>query len=526
MNNYNCKNGCSYVPLCIYKIDSVSGTGVPGAVFELTACNGFTRRGTTNSNGLLIFRVFPCTSYMLREVAPPAGYAPIDRIYNICVDACCCIFVDGTPTSQLIIRNTPISASFTAIKVNIENGEPLVSAVYTLFMNSSEIASTVSNAAGQVTFTGLSPGTYVLVETTPPAGFQMNTESLTVVVTQDGSVTINGKPANGFLLNDVPLSEFIFRKLDSVTGLPLAGATFVLTQNGTVIDTVVSNASGLVNFGTLSTGTYQLIETIAPPGFQPNSTVYQVVVGMNGSITVNGVPLDEFMVEDMPIEVSSPPTINTITEGAPGITGTGVPGAAITVTLPNGSTVSTTVNSSGTWLVNVPAGVELVAGDIVSAIQTEPGKLPSIQVSVTVVPQVEPFLEKTVENLTNPGGAVTPGKLLQFTVLIGNLGGAGSVWTNAVLTDFIDKNVTFISDTVAIDGQLIPVGTGVGQYTFDSTTRSLTIRVGDIASGVIKAVTFQVTVNLDAAGEEIVNDVIAGSEPLMAAVSPAIIVEG
>lgn len=31
--------------------------------------------------------------------------------------------------------------------------------------------------------------------------------------------------------------------------------------------------------------------------------------------------------------------------------------------------------------------------------------------------------------------------------------GCGSVWPNVVTTDFIDENVTFISGTVAIDGQ-------------------------------------------------------------------------
>ena len=524
-NNFQC-NACRYMLLFIRKIDSITGAGILGAVFELVSCNGFTCRGTTDSNGLLIFSILPCNTFMLREVGVPAGYAPVDHIYNICADSCGRIFVDDVLTSQLIISNTPVTASFTAVKVNIENGMPLAGAVYTLFMNSTVVASTVSNEAGQVTFTGLSPGTYELAETTPPPGFQTNTERLTVVVAQDGSVTINGQPANGFLLNDVPLSEFVFQKLDSATGLPLAGATFTLTQNGTVIGTATSGLDGLVNFGILAAGTYQLTETITPPGYQPNSTVYQVIVGTDGSITVNGVPLDEFVVEDVPIEVSAPPTINTIIEGVPFITGTGVPGAEITVTLPNGSTVSTTVNSSGTWSVNVPAGVELVAGEIVYAIQTEPGKLPSVQVTAIVVAAVEPFLEKTVENLTNPGGAVAPGDVLQFTILIGNLGGIGSVWTNAVLTDFIDENVTFISGTVTIDGQLIPVGTGVGQYTFDSATRNLTIRVGDIASGVIKSVTFQVTVNLNAAGEVIVNDVTAGSAPVMAAVSPTIIVDG
>lgn len=318
MNNSFCNNGCRNVSLMIHKINGLSGIGIPGAVFELIACNGFTCSGTTNSQGLLKFYIMPCHTYLLKEVSPPAGFEPVDHIFSICVNACGCIVVDGVLTSQLLVENTPIA-------------------------------------------------------------------------------------------------------------------------------------------------------------------------------------------------VSALPTINTIYEGTPFISGTGVPGSDITVTLPNGSTVAAIVGANETWRVSVPSGVELVVGNVVSAVQTESGKLPSNQVFSTVVAVFDPFLEKTIENLTSPGESARPGDTLQFTILIGNLGGAGSVWTNAVLTDFIIEDLTFIPGTVAVDGQLIPVGIGVGQYTYDSVTRTLTINVGDLASGEIKAVTFQVTVNLDVAGEEIVNTVTASN---------------
>ena len=542
MNFYNsCDNKYRNVSLVIYKINSVTEVGIPGAVFELTACNardgcnacnGSTSIGTTDSNGLSIFYIEPCNTYMLREIDPPVGYAPTDHVFNIHVDACDCIFVDGVLTSQLIIRNTPLLAAFTAIKVNIIDGAPLPGATYILFLNSLEIASTVSNATGQVSFTNLSPGTYELVETIPPPGFQTNAERLTVVVAQDGSVTIMDQPANGFILNDVPLSEFIFRKLDSSTGSPLAGATFVLTQNGTIVATVTSGSDGLVNFDVLAAGTYQLTESVTLPGYQPNSTIYQVVVRADGSITVNGVALDGFVVENIPIAVSAPPSINNIFEGALVISGIGVPGSTIEVTLPNGSTIITTVAATDAWLVNVPAGVELIGGDIVSAVQTESGKLPSSEVSVVVIAFIEPLLEKTAENITLPGEAARPGDVLQYQILVGNLGGIGSVWSNATLTDLISEDLTFIPGTVTLNGQLISAGTGVGQYIYDSVSHTLTIRVGDLVSGEIKEVTFQVTVNLDAAGAEITNTVSAGNmlafgfEPIKTASSPTLIVAG
>lgn len=420
MNDYHCSNdGCRYVPLWISKIDSVSETGVPGAVFELTTCNGCTRRGTTDVNGLILFGVARCTSYTLREVSAPAGYVAGAHVYNICVASRGCIFVDGILTSQVIIRNTPISASFTAIKMNMENGMPLAGAVYSLLMDSSEIASTISNAMGQVTFTNLSPGAYELVETTPPPGFQANAESLPVVADQDGSVTINGQPAHGFILNDVP-------------------------------------------------------------------------------------------VQDIPVEVSAPPTIDTIVEGASLITGTGVPGSAIVVTLPNGATVTTIVAASGTWMANVPSGVVLAAGDMVSANQTETGKTVSGDAYGIVIGDtaVEPGIDIYVENLTTGQNYAQAGNVLLYDVIISNHGTAASVWQSAYATFSLGSYVTLQENSIRINNRTATSS----EYSYDSTANTLTVYLGNIVGGSSVSVSYRVTVNLDISDiNEIIMDAIFGS---------------
>lgn len=511
MSYYHCpNNGCGYVLLCVSKIDSISGTGVPGAVFELTTCNGCTRTGTTDVNGLMLFGVTPCASYTLREVSAPPGYETATHVYKICVAPRGSIFVDGIPTSQVIIHNTPIAASFTAIKINIENGMPLAGAVYSLLMNSSEVASTVSGAMGQVTFTNLSPGTYELVETAPPPGFQANTEGLPVVAHQDGSVTVNGRPANGFILNDVQLSAFIFRKLNASTGLPLAGATFTLAQDGSVMGTATSGSDGLVNFGILGAGTYQLTETIVPPGFQPNGAVYEVIVGTDGSITVNGAPLNEFMVQDIPIEVSAPPTIHTIVEGASLITGSGVPGAIVVVTLPDGSTVAAVVDASETWTADVPSGVNLVAGDMVSANQTETGKTVSGDAYAIVIGDttVEPGIDVYVENLTTGQNYAQAGNVLLYDFIISNHGTASSVWRSAYATFFLGNSVTLQESSIRINNRTVTSS----QYSFDSVENALTVYLGDIVGGNSVSVSYRVTVNLDISDiNEIIMEAILGS---------------
>lgn len=288
-----------HVPLRIFKFSSQTGAGLPNAVFELTACNGCTLRGTTNAAGLLSFCLSPCATYTLREVTPPFGYSPSDHVYNIFADSCGYVLVDGVPTGRLDIPNNIITGSFTAIKINGVTGAPLAGALYSLFLGTVLIANTYSTETGAVSFENLLPGVYELSETSPPAGFQPNPTRLQVVVHPDGSVTILGEEANGYRLTNTPAMTLAFQKLDAGTNQPLAGAVFQLTSNGTVIATAASGADGTVNFGLLPPGTYVLTETSVLVGFVPNESSYQVVIGADGTITVNGIALGDFAVKNV-----------------------------------------------------------------------------------------------------------------------------------------------------------------------------------------------------------------------------------
>ena len=369
--------------LTIHKVNSTTGADVAGAVFELVNCCGCAVTAVTNAAGIAVFNVCPCNVYVLREVTAPAGFIPNDTVYCVEVDACRRIIVNGVVTNQITVENTPITGSFSAIKINAVTGAPLAGAVYTLSQNGTTISSTVSTAAGAVAFSGLAPGTYQLVETTPPTGFQTNTHVYTVIVALDGAVTIDGQTAAGFLLNDEPLGALSFSKINAA-GAAVAGAVFQLTQGTTVVGTATSTAGGLVNFGLLASGTYTMTETAAAPGYDLITTTFTVVVASDGSITVNGTSLDAFSIVNVATAVSAAPTINTVINTATTVTGTGVAGAQVTVTFASGATASTTVSSLGIWSVGLPSGVTLVAGESVSAIQTETGKLPSASVSTVI----------------------------------------------------------------------------------------------------------------------------------------------
>ena len=90
------------------------------------------------------------------------------------------------------------------------------------------------------------------------------------------------------------------------------------------------------------------------------------------------------------------PTVNPVNPGDNIITGTGKPGATITVTGPNGFSTTTTVNENGNWSIDVPGGATPESQYIVS--QKDGDKAESDQVIVNV--------GKGNETLPNPGSSL------------------------------------------------------------------------------------------------------------------------
>ncbi|WP_254907919.1 Ig-like domain-containing protein, partial [Enterococcus sp. 5B3_DIV0040] len=98
---------------------------------------------------------------------------------------------------------------------------------------------------------------------------------------------------------------------------------------------------------------------------------------------------------------SATPTVNKVDSDDPAVSGTGVPGATVKVTLPNvDDPVETTVGQDGNWRVDLPQGVNLNADDKVSVTQTEAGKKES--------PAVEKSVEQTTAEKTDVKKPDTP----------------------------------------------------------------------------------------------------------------------
>ena len=216
---------------------------------------------------------------------------------------------------------------------------------------------------------------------------------------------------------------------------------------------------------------------------------------------------------------SAVPTINEVTEGDSTISGTGVPGATITVTLPDGGpAITTTVvpdgSGGGTWTVNV-TGREPEAGDVIKAVQTEPGKDTSPEVSTTVVGRPDPdkVRVKTSENTSRTDGTRRVTDTLRYTITVTNAGDPKSLWENIIIIDELPTEVDYVPGSVRINGS--PAGSAASY-----TAGVLTVNLAPIAGGVTTTVTFDAVINETAYGKVFKNTALVDEEEVTEIIDP------
>ncbi|REI28098.1 hypothetical protein DOS79_06980, partial [Staphylococcus felis] len=117
------------------------------------------------------------------------------------------------------------------------------------------------------------------------------------------------------------------------------------------------------------------------------------------------------------IKIPNPPTINHIEAGSKVISGTGVVGNQVTVTLPGGAKETATVGADGTWTINIPSTVSLNDNDVVSAIQNDGQNNSgaySVIVKDTIAPNA-PLINAVEAGTTQISGQGENGSLIVVT---------------------------------------------------------------------------------------------------------------
>lgn len=262
----------TYRTITVTKTDE-SGNKLANASFTLTDANGnVIDTQTTDATGQVVFGGLAQGSYYLQETQAPKGYTLNSERYNLVLDS-------QTNNQSVAVKDAEIKGSLTVTKVDAETKAPLANAKFELRDATNQVVQTgVTDANGQLSFNELALGTYQLIEVTAPTGYQLNTEAQQVVISDDAAnqtVTV----ADMAVPVVVPKGRLTITKVDSATGATLAGATFDLKDTtGKVVATGVTDAQGQLSFADLTLGSYTLVETAAPNGYQLATQVQTVVL--------------------------------------------------------------------------------------------------------------------------------------------------------------------------------------------------------------------------------------------------------
>ncbi|PNZ35243.1 Rib/alpha-like domain-containing protein, partial [Staphylococcus lutrae] len=170
---------------------------------------------------------------------------------------------------------------------------------------------------------------------------------------------------------------------------------------------------------------------------------------------------------------SSAPLVNPVTSEDTTVTGTSTPGETITVTFPNGETGTTTVNPDGTWTVDIPTGVDLNGGEVITATSTDESGNTSEPTNVTVTAVQRPdnvVYTPETSGVNHPYGTATTAEDVVGTVTVPNYPTTGdqpkvtvddpSTLPNGNTEGTVDVPVTVTYPDGTVDHITVPVTTG------------------------------------------------------------------
>lgn len=247
------------------KIDAQTQEVLKGATFQLEDSSGNILKDDliTNGDGHLEVTDLAPGDYQFVETKAPTGYeketTPVE--FTITKAQSKAAEVEKTNTK------TPSKpGSIILTKTDEKTGKALSGAAFELQNAQGKVLEKelITDKSGKLLIENQSPGSYQLIETEAPTGYVKDATPVKFTV-KDQAETIELTKTNKAIDSGV-----ILEKIDEATKQPLAGAEFVLQQNGKTISTerMSTDDNGLLAVENLAPGDYQLVETKAPAGYK------------------------------------------------------------------------------------------------------------------------------------------------------------------------------------------------------------------------------------------------------------------
>ena len=434
-----------YPNISFSKTDSADDA-LAGAIFSLDDGAGTILYATSTVGGNVVFYTIPPGTYTITEIQAPFGFLLDTTPYTAVVFENGDIEIDGDPIATFSVVNVDGPAlEFTKTDNTPQSAPPVIDPVRNglIPVTGTGVPGSTVTVTWPDTTTSDAIVDYNNTWTATPTTPLVVGDTVSAIQTTPGMLPSD--PATELVqqASDAPVFDDAFEGDTAVTGTGVAGSSIsvVWADGANSGGTVAGDGTWSVTspiplvFGDVITA-YQTTTGMLP-SLPANTTVqaYSPAPGINqiveGDIQVGGtgIPGAEIAItwtdsattttivgpfgtwltgshvtlltgdiisatQTVPgklvspettttvVARSAPPAINVIRDSNTDISGTGVAGSTITITWPDGSAGTATVELDDTWTATAPE--PLLYGEIVSATQTTPGMAVSLPTTRTV----------------------------------------------------------------------------------------------------------------------------------------------
>ncbi len=303
--------------LTINKVDSVTGSPIKGAKFEVWYGSNDTDTGELNSlgayfsdeNGQIVIENLRDGWYQVTELEPAAGF-------TIKQPATQKFYIKGGESKTIQFENVPLNA-ICVEKYDSVTGEALPGCTFELKYlggtsgtGGTTIGTKVTGKNGTAMWTGLKPGTYILHELDPADGYSIIQSSETILLADSGeqsvvTVRFANAPDGALLIRKVCATNPSVTLQNAEFKVAYADGTLIGDSNGIFR----TDEHGEIRISGLKPGKSVVVtETKAPAGFliDTQSQTIQIKEGKTVSLTFKNQPKGQLIIQKRDSETNKP----------------------------------------------------------------------------------------------------------------------------------------------------------------------------------------------------------------------------
>ena len=294
--------------LTIQKVDSITGSPIQGAKFQLWYGSNDTDTGElnnlgiyfTDASGQIVLEGLRDGWYRVTELEPAPGF-------TIKEPATQEVYIEGGGNKSLTFENVPLNA-IVVHKTDSVTGEALGGATFQLrYLGGASgtggtvIGQKVTGSNGMAIWTGLKPGSYIVEEVDPAEGYSIIQSSETVYLADNGeqsviTVRFENMPDGNLLIRKVCATNPSETLPDAEFKITYADGTLIGDSNGIF----KTDENGEILISGLQPGKSVVVtETQAPPGYliDTQAQTVQIKEGRTVSLNFKNQPKGELIIQ-------------------------------------------------------------------------------------------------------------------------------------------------------------------------------------------------------------------------------------